>query len=596
MVERDYSALVMKDEWQAPYIGRKISDKFEELLGGNGSDLQIGEYSNYRMHIKASSKDGCLYEIDYYKIYDATMGHGRPVMHDVKLTPSDKSRFVKILNEATVPRAPVILDKILNTLQNGKDINGWCIIKTDKRKIYLRDQSGIENVIAVTHLNKAIEISHTYIEAIDSPEFYQANPGILDEAEVKVALALMSLIDVSEYYNYLELLQEKEQRFKEFKTLNGLRLLINAIKKNDTEAIIKHAEFAPFANSRNCETPLLITAVQNNNAEAVRALANAGVDVNVCIEIKEKRQIIRKTALLIALEQGKYNLIEILARSKMGKSIETIGFGDYEKKHRVDYELLLFLAKLGIPYYAPTNITKLCTLEELKELASYGCILWEAKHMQLVLEAGDLKTVKQMIRTSYMFDRIPWIISTNRIDLMKFVISEAPLKLKAFQLDTAIFDTLHRGDQWKKYVRECFESEEEYKKAIQGTYIQCVRNSDFEGMNILLNEYHDLPQYGVLYKAARETKQGILPSIQEFLLDHIEGQEKERANLAYHYGSLNMFYEIIIPSAPYELCAKLIQKYPELLKDKYCAERIRQYCKRREDNNVLILAEKMGLV
>ena len=73
-------------------------------------------------------------------------------------------------------------------------------------------------------------------------------------------------------------------------------------------------------------------------------------------------------------------------------------------------------------------------------------------------------------------------------------------------------------------------------------------------MNILINEYHDLPQYGVLYKAARETRQSILPSIQEFLLDHVAGQEKERENTAYHYGSLNLFYEMIIPFEPYELC------------------------------------------
>ena len=43
MVERDYSALVMKDEWQAPYIGRKISDKFEELLGGNALGILISK-------------------------------------------------------------------------------------------------------------------------------------------------------------------------------------------------------------------------------------------------------------------------------------------------------------------------------------------------------------------------------------------------------------------------------------------------------------------------------------------------------------------------------------------------------------------------
>ena len=92
-------------------------------------------------------------------------------------------------------------------------------------------------------------------------------------------------------------------------------------------------------------------------------------------------------------------------------------------------------------------------------------------------------------------------------------------------------------------------------------------------MNILINEYHDLPQYGVLYKAARETRQSILPSIQEFLLDHVAGQEKERENTAYHYGSLNLFYEMIIPFEPYELCEKLMQKYPVLLTDSYCAEK-----------------------
>ena len=40
---------------------------------------------------------------------------------------------------------------------------------------------------------------------------------------------------------------------------------------------------------------------------------------------------------------------------------------------------------------------------------------------------------------------------------------------------------------------------------------------------------------------------------------------------------------------------ELLCLYPEPLSDAYCAERIRQYCKRRKDDNVLYLAEKIGL-
>ena len=96
MSETALSPYAMKDGWFAPFWYREVNEHFNELFSGNGYYPYEG-YDNTRVRVNLKvmlDENNRIAEMSYYKLYDSTLGHRKPVTHDIALTHRNNPVFI----------------------------------------------------------------------------------------------------------------------------------------------------------------------------------------------------------------------------------------------------------------------------------------------------------------------------------------------------------------------------------------------------------------------------------------------------------------------------------------------------------------------
>lgn len=204
---------VSYENWMVPFIGRMVNDVYEEKFNHNG--YYPSDYDDWYfekaiiLNLKPSiSDDGELCDIDYYKVYEACGGPGRPITYDRSLNKKDINHFVTVLNECTDGRAESVI-----------------------REYMLENQSDLPQEV----LEQIIEISFTYPEILYNPNFWESNPKLVAKKYVKKALKLLSVIDWRAYGNGEELTEAVNKRLYKMKLENVDTAISEAVHTQDDE-------------------------------------------------------------------------------------------------------------------------------------------------------------------------------------------------------------------------------------------------------------------------------------------------------------------------------------------------------------------------
>lgn len=282
-MERDLSAFIMPEGWFAPFYYRQVNELFDDRFSGNGyypndDDDTTDAIVNLQVFL---DKNRRVKDLEYYKVYDLTEGHGRPITQEDELNRNDEKKLAKALEECTISTAEEELEQLLKKAAEKALPDGWKIQNVTKKAISFSDKQEKEIAISRAIITKAIDISHMYIDIINRKEFWTANRRYLKTEYAEPIMALLSLIDIKKYYNYETLVEQAQARFDASEEKVRVIALLKASESGDLKAAkdeLKHIRKNP--GHQNEMRQALYNALERKDEEMARLLVSKGIDLN----------------------------------------------------------------------------------------------------------------------------------------------------------------------------------------------------------------------------------------------------------------------------------------------------------------------------
>lgn len=291
MLKRDMAPFVMRDAWQVPFLRRMVNDQFEKYFSGNGYYPNEGRYdTNIRLNLQVfQDASKRVSSMDYYKVHDMTMGHGKPVLKHADLSTRDISVFTKALAASTVSTADSELEDLLQKVNGNKLPDGWKISSIDKKNIAFLNASNIQFVIPRLRICKALDISHNYLEILSYHEFWEANQECLKLDDADPLIALFSFVDPSAYYEYELLRSKSNERIQQSEIKARYELIKEAAAEGNTREINKQLKQIPQDKmDKAALSGALCNAIRNQHEALAKLLIQHGADINGNVTVDGK--------------------------------------------------------------------------------------------------------------------------------------------------------------------------------------------------------------------------------------------------------------------------------------------------------------------
>ena len=499
MKKLDLSSFEMKDAWFAPFLYRKANENFADFFSGNGYYPYDGDYNtNIRVNLKVFlDENGRVNDMSYYKVYDMTQGHGKPVTRDADLTPFDEKKLASALSQCTESTAEEELEKLLSQVMDEKLPGRWTIKKVTKRSVTFCDKIGNEFPISRSRITKAIDISHAYIEILTKKEFWQANPRILKIEDADPLLALFSKVDASTYYNYEHLQDEAESRLIRAETSSQLERINLASESGDLKALQKELRnTSPGSLQPDDLIQALYNAIIRKDVAMAQYLLKHGADVNRPYWVDGKYHGIMYIVINSGLDPVFALCLKsgINPKSTWNQSLVAQSFW----LNRPDYAFKLL--DIGIPFLVIGETAKCLTPENIKKLLKYKDIVsWDATALDVLYQAGEIALVKRVLtqlnQGYYRYaDTVKWIMGTGDIKLMN-IYAEQGYPYVSQWTSFNLTNTSCYSSKWTRFYRVgvLFKDEHSYNIFLTLSISECIKHQDCKGLYYLFDELHAIP-------------------------------------------------------------------------------------------------------
>ncbi len=519
MIALDIGPFEMGYGWFAPFYYRKPNERFTEFFSGNGYYPYDGNYNtNIRVNLKVFlDENGRVDDMSYYKVYDFTQGHGKPVTRDAELTPFDEKKLVSALSVCTISTAEDELAQLLKKAENEKLPDGWKILKTTKRSIIFVDKKGNEQSVSCSRIAKAIDISHAYLDILTRKEFWLANSKYLKVEDFEPLHALFSLIDATTYYKYNLLVSEAQKRLWDAEKNSRLDIINLASENGDIKTLqreLRHIQQESL-QPEDLAKALYNSIVQRNVPMAQYLLKN-GADVNSAIMVNGKNQGI----MSVVIENELDSLFNLCLKSGLDKeNFWTKSLvGQAFRANRQDYAFKLLNA--GIPFFIIDETVKTLDLETLKKLLKYkDTVTWHTSAIDVLYKSGELIMVKKILKQlhslkeSQLADTVRWLLDTGDIKLMSIYIDQKypciPHWPWFYLKNTSCY-----SPAWTQFykVDVLFKDERTYEIFLSQSIKECIKHQDCKGVYYLLVSLHAIPDEGQMKSIITMIRNGSVES------------------------------------------------------------------------------------
>ncbi len=499
MAKLDLASFEMENGWFAPFYYRKANEHFEEYFSGNGYYPYDDNYNtNARVNLQVFlDENGRVNDMSYYKVYDLTQGHGRPVTRDAELTPFDEKKLASALSFCTISTADDELDQLIKKADGEKLPGGWKITKITKKAITFADKKGNESSISCVRIAKAIDISHAYLDILTRKEFWQANPRYLKAEDADPLLALFSLVDATAYYNYDQLVSEAQERLTSSSKSSRLQAINLAAESGDLQTVQRELRHIPRTSLLPDDlVQALYNAISRKDVAMAECLLKGGADVNRAVMVNGKNQGI----MTYVIESELDSVFALCLKSGFNpkSSWNDHLVGQAFRAGRSDYAFKLLNA--GAPFFIIDETAKDLQPETIRKLLKYkDTVSWHDTALDVIYKSGEVALVKKILtqlnqKDFHYADTVRWLLSTGDIKLMKIYVAQGYPCVPHwayFHLEkTTCFSSA-----WTEFykVGVLFKDERAYRIFLSHGINECIKHKDCKGLIYLMEELQALP-------------------------------------------------------------------------------------------------------
>ena len=499
MAKLDSASFEMDNGWFAPFCYRKVNSHFDEYFSGNGYYPYDDNYNtNARVNLKVFlDENGRVNDMSYYKVYDLTQGHGKPVTRDAELTPFDEKKLASALSLCTISTAEEELDQLIKKAEGEKLSGGWKITKATKRAITFADKKGKETSISCARITKAIDISHAYLDILTRKEFWQANNKYLKAEDAEPLLALFSLIDATTYYKYDQLVSEARRRLASSSKSNRLQTINLAAESGDLKTVQRELRHIPRSSLQPDDlVQALYYAISRKDTAMAECLLKGGADVNRAVMVNGKNQGI----MSFVVDSGLDSVFALCLKSGFNpKSFwNEYLVGQAFKAGRSDYAFKLLNA--GSPFFIIDEDVKTLASDTMKKLLKYkDTVSWHDSALDVLYKSGETALVKKILTQLNQKDfqyaeTVVWLLSTGDIKLMKIYAAQGYPCIPHwayFHLE----NTTCYSPAWTQFykVGVLFKDDRAYQIFQIHSINECIEHKDCKGLLYVLNELQATP-------------------------------------------------------------------------------------------------------
>ena len=495
-MERDLSAFVMPEGWFAPFYYRRVNELFDDRFSGNGyypndDDDTTDAIVNLQVFLDENRR---VRDLEYYKVYDLTEGHGRPTTQEDELNRTDEKKLAKALEECTISTAEEELEQLLKKTAEKALPDGWKIQNATKKAISFSDKQGKEIAISRAIITKAIDISHMYIDIINRKEFWTANRRYLKTEYAEPIMALLSLIDIKKYYNYETLVEQAQARFDASEEKVRVIALLEASESGDLKAAkdeLKHIRKNP--GHQNEMRQALYNALERKDEEMARLLVSKGIDLNQSV-----------------YHNGRwYGIMEFVLKSELDSIFQLCLKTGYQPDGFWNKNLIRIAYSIGRQDYATKLLNAGTCFEVEKEdveqigidtISGWMKYIPNVKLTYNVLpmfyNAGKKAIVRRAItkpsgiKDSETHGYVRFILDTGDIDLMQLYCDQGYPGVPSFPC-FYLSNTKCFSHPWTKfYTVGLFADQRAINIFVSHSINACIENRDVKGLAYLLDEMH----------------------------------------------------------------------------------------------------------
>ena len=496
MIERDLSAFVMPEGWFAPFYNREVNDLFDDRFSGNGYYPNDDDYTTDAVvNLKVFLDDNRrVNDLSYYKMYDLNPGHGRPVNREEDLNRSDIKKLVKAMEECTISTAEDELDRLLQKATSEILPGGWKVEKAQKKAISFANKKGEAVSISRTIITNAIDISHGYIDIITRKEFWEANPRYLKKEYAEPIMALLSLADITQYYDYKTLEAQAQVRLESSEEKVRIDEILKASESGDLKALkdeLKHIRKNPKHQGEMCLA--LYNALERKDEVMARLLVLKGIDLNQSVYYNGRW----------------YGIMEFVVRSELDSVLPLClksGFkpesGWNDNLVRIAYNIgrqdyATKLLKAGAQFEVKKEDVEQIGIDTLSGLMKYiPNVKLTYDVLPMFYQAGKKAIVRRAItepsgiRDSETHGYVRFILDTGDINLMQLYCDQGYPGVPSFPC-FYLSNMKCFSHPWTKfYTVGLFKDERAVKIFVSNAIDACIENRDVKGLMYLFDEMH----------------------------------------------------------------------------------------------------------
>lgn len=308
--------------WWKRYIGRAIiPEAYYELFDHNGHYPYVEQYEDEDiiLNLKPTLDDTKrISGIRYYKMQQASFGHGRALYDDKRLLKTDIALFQEILDSVTVDCIPTEYESLCKRLSTAGELPGGYRVKNiSDTGVELIGQDGKKYRFAKKKILRGLEISHFYLDVLYSEKMLLDNPKYFSAKDVPLYLAVFSQVDYSEYDRLTELKGEAGLRKATLAVgvEEGYQKLIDAVAADDLAMAEQYAYYATFEFplEQRIERQPLLNAVSKGNYKMVELLLKNGACSTQSVK-GDNSYSYYVSPMHVAVEMKNYPMVELLAR------------------------------------------------------------------------------------------------------------------------------------------------------------------------------------------------------------------------------------------------------------------------------------------